>query len=271
MGLRLTSKREIRRISLRVSYDGTDYHGWQKQPLIDATVQGTIERTLSHLLGTQHSVDGASRTDAGVHAEDQLLAFSTAHPIRLDGLVRALNKKLPASIGVRSPQEVPLDFQPRFANFGKRYRYQLYTSPTKRPLIDRYATWLHYPLDLELVQEGMMALIGERDFASFAASNGQHKTTIRNLWGAALQQSALTEGGELIALEFSGSAFMKQMVRNLVGTLIELGRGQWSIERFHEAIEARSRSAAGPTAPARGLCLMEMYWPKPPQRILTSE
>lgn len=259
------SHRPWRRIAFRVSYDGTGYHGWQKQPRVDPTIQGELERVLSTFLGAYTPVDGASRTDAGVHAEDQLIAFNTQHPISKEGLMKALNRKLPHAISVRDPVDVNEDFMPRFANHGKRYRYHMYTSSARLPLLDRSATWLHYSLDLEQMAEGMTYLIGERDFASFAATNGQHTTTIRHIWMMSLHRSSLPQGGDLISFEVAGGGFMKQMVRNLVGTLIELGRGHWDVSRVIEALEARDRSAAGPTAPARGLCLAEMYWPMPPE------
>ena len=256
----LTSKYQTRRIALRVSYDGTDFHGWQRQPDQEHTVQGTIERSLLNLLKEEISVDGASRTDAGVHAEDQLIALTLNHPIRLDGLVRALNRRLPQSIAVREPHLVPMDFQPRFANHGKRYRYQIYHGPTRQPLLDRYATWTHYKLDLDSIVDGLDLLRGERDFASFAATDGQHKSTIRDLFYTAARCRVLPQGGQLFELYFGGTGFMKQMVRNLVGTLIEVGRGHWPVTRIPEILAARNRCAAGPTAVARGLCLEEMFW-----------
>ena len=209
------------------------------------------------------AVDGASRTDAGVHAEDQLIALTLNHPIRLDGLIRGLNRRLPQAIAVREPHLVPLDFQPRFANHGKRYRYQIYNGPTRHPLLDRYATWTHYALDLEAIAEGLELLRGERDFASFAARDGQHKSTTREIFFTSVSRRDLTQGGALITLRFGGTGFMKQMVRNLVGTLVEVGRGHWPVLRITEILEARDRCTAGPTAAARGLCLEEMFWRSP--------
>ena len=249
-----------RRIALRLFYDGTGYHGWQKQPSVEQTIQGELERVLSELLHAHIEVDGASRTDAGVHAEDQLCAFTMAHPIKLEGLIKALNRRLSPQIAALSAHEVGPEFQPRFANHGKRYRYQIYHATTRRPLLDRHSTWIHYPLCRERLIEGLAHLHGVHDFTSFAASNGQHQTADREIWKTSLRCEMLSGGGMLYVLHFSGDGFLKQMIRNMVGTLIEVGRKHWESDRIPSIFEARSRSAAGPTAPARGLCLEEMFW-----------
>ena len=260
LGSLLISKYPTRRIAFRVSYDGTDFHGWQRQRYQENTIQGVIERTLINLLQEEIRVDGASRTDSGVHAEDQLIAMTLQHPIRLDGLTRALNKRLPDSIAVREPHLVPLDFQPRFANHGKRYRYQIYTGSTRYPLIDRYAARVHHHLDLDSIVAGLDLLRGEKDFASFAATSGQHQTTIREIFYTSVHRQKLPQGGLFFTIRFGGTGFMKQMVRNLVGTLIEVGRGQWPVARITQILEACDRRVAGPTAVACGLCLEEIFW-----------
>ena len=249
-----------RRIALKLSYDGTGYHGWQKQPALEKTIQGTLECELSRLLQEVINVDGASRTDAGVHAEDQLAAFNTVHPIKLNGLIKAMNRRLPSQIAVNHCYEVETDFVPRFVNQGKRYRYRIYYSSSRQPLIDRFATWIHYPLDVEMIAQGLSYLHGEHDFQSFAASNGQHKSSVREIWLTSVRIEKITQDITLYEIRFAGSGFLKQMVRNLVGTLIEIGRGHWQVDCIPDIIKAKSRSAAGPTAPARGLCLEEMFW-----------
>ena len=246
-----------------MSYDGTDFHGWQRQPTHAQTIQGVIERALSDLMGDEVLVDGASRTDAGVHAEDQLMAFTFKHPIKPEGLVRALNRRLPPAIATRDPHLVPLDFKPRFANEGKRYRYRIYVSPQRRPLLDRYATWSYHQLELERIVAGLDLLRGERDFKSFAAVDGQHQSTVRDLFYTSARVAQVERDVEVFELRFGGTGFMKYMVRNLVGTLIEVGRGHWPVEKISEALAARDRRAAGPTAPPRGLCLEEMFWTPP--------
>ena len=240
---------------MRLSYDGTEYHGWQAQPGL-TTVQGTLTETLQDLLGEPVQVDGASRTDAGVHARDQLVAFSLHHPMRLEGVVKGLNRRLPQNIAAREPVEVPLDFQPRFANNGKRYCYRVFTSPTPDPLRGRFATRVHYELDPERVRTSMQCLLGTHDFKSFAAANGQHTHSIRRLDVITLTRAE----PDLWVFTFEGPGFLKQMVRNLVGTLLEVGRGHWEVERVQRALEALDRGAAGPTAPPQGLTLEQMFW-----------
>ena len=254
-----------RRALLRVAYDGSGYYGWQRQHGLP-TIQGCLEEATGAFFGLPTPVAGASRTDAGVHAADQLAALSFRHPIQCTGLIKVLNRSLPQAISVRSAVEVPLDFNPRFASRGKRYRYQLYRSPQRDPLLDRYAWRIPWALDWERLMEGAAFLIGTHDFESFAASDGQHQSSIRRLWSVELRREA-THGPHSVerwSLSFTGDAFLKQMIRNLVGTLVEVGRGHWEAEQIPVILKARARSAAGPTAPARGLTLEQSFWPEAP-------
>ncbi|MEE2644999.1 MAG: tRNA pseudouridine(38-40) synthase TruA [Myxococcota bacterium] len=254
-----------RRFLLRLAYEGTGYHGWQRQPGLK-TIQGALETALSDFFGEALLVDGASRTDAGVHAADQLVAFTVAHPISPQGLVKVLNQRLPTQLSLRSAEEVSLSFQPRFENHGKRYRYRLYLSRQRDPLLDRFAWAIPWSIDWLQLMEAAEALIGTHDFQSFAARNGQHKSSVRRLWSISLYRHPAVglHSDQFWALEFCGDAFLKQMIRNLVGTLVEVGRGHWTPSRIPEVLAARERSAAGPTAPARGLTLSQIYWPNPP-------
>lgn len=252
-----------RRLALKLSYDGTGYHGWQKQPDLNNTIQGELERVLSDFLKEEVNVDGASRTDAGVHAEDQLAAFTTKHPVRLNGLMKAINKRLSSQIAITQVYQVNHDFVPRFVNEGKRYRYRIYHASSRLPMIDRYATWLHFNLDTEALAQGLEYFRGEHDFQSFAASNGQHQTSTRHIWSVSLKRLPILPHGEVYEIHVEGNGFLKQMVRNIVGTLIEIGRGQWSPAIIPEILAAKNRNAAGPTAPAQGLCLEKMFWLPP--------
>ena len=246
-----------RRIAMRVSYDGTLYHGWQIQPQFPLqTIQGRLQSVLAEVLQVATPLDGASRTDAGVHAHDQLCAFTTHHPIRLQGLKMSLNRRLPSDIVVQTVQEVGLDFQPRFANQGKIYVYYIWNHPTDHPIHARFATHIRKTLDLVAMSEAMELLKGTHDFKSFAAQDGQHKTSVRTLWHVSIHK----ESPSLIAIRFGGNGFMKQMVRNLVGTLIEVGRGRWHAQKVVAILAACDRSAAGPTAAAKGLALEQMFW-----------
>jgi tRNA pseudouridine38-40 synthase len=243
---------------MRISYDGTDYHGWQIQPQYPTqTIQGHLQSILSDFLQESIQVDAASRTDAGVHAYDQLCAFNTKHPILVKGLQKAILRRLPASISVRELQEIDLNFQPRYANYGKIYVYYIWNHRNNHPLKTRFATHIPYEIDLDAMSEAMYLLRGTHDFKSFAASNGQHKSTIRSLWHLSMHK----ESDHLIALRFGANGFMKQMVRNLVGTLLEVGRGKWQVQRVTKILAACDRTAAGPTAAAQGLTLEQMLWP----------
>jgi len=243
-----------RRLAFRVEYDGTAYHGWQSQPDGHRTIQGTLADALQAFFGEPISVDGASRTDAGVHALDQLAAATIEHPIRPEGFVKAVNKRLPDDIAIGNAREVPLDYAPRFVNAGKIYRYQIYTGQTRRPLLDRYAWRVPWTLDEEAMMAAAQHLLGTHDFTSFAASDGSHRTAERTLTTVTFHQGAYG----VLQIRVEGTAFLKHMVRNLVGTLMEVGRGLRSHSDLPAILAGRSRSLAGVTAPARGLVLEKM-------------
>lgn len=246
--------RPLRRLAFRVEYDGTGFHGWQKQPNSQPTIQESLEHAIAEVVGAEVRVEGASRTDAGVHALDQLAAVNIRHPIRPEGLVKASNRRLPAAIAIRDAQPVPDDFRPRFANRGKVYRYRLYTGRIRRPLRDRFAWRMHWNIDPTVMLTAAEHLVGTHDFACFAASDGSHKTTVRTI--NAVRIAPDTEG--VLEIRVEGTAFLKHMVRNIVGTLVEIGRGKRSANSMLSVIEGRDRRLAGPTAPASGLCLERM-------------
>jgi tRNA pseudouridine38-40 synthase len=244
-----------RRLAFRVEYDGTAYHGWQAQPTGVPTIVGALEAAIEAVLGTPSPVDGASRTDAGVHARDQLAAATIRHPIRPEGFVKALNARLPADIGLLEAWEVPLDFAPRFSNLGKEYRYRMYGGIVRRPLVDRYAWRVQWPLDRARMAAAAAHLVGTHDFTSFAASDGGHKSAVRTI-------EAIELGDEphgVFVITYRGTAFMKHMVRNLTGTLVDVGRGQIEPDRVADILATRDRRAAGPTAPPRGLTLERIF------------
>lgn len=243
------------RVAFRVEYDGTDFHGWQAQPDGRPTIQQSLERAIADVVGVPVQVDGASRTDAGVHARDQLAAVTYAHRIPPAGLVKAVNRRLPASIAVREGREVASDFAPRFASAGKTYLYRLYLGHVRRPLIDRFAWRVPHRLDLDRLAAGAAHLIGTHDFTSFAASDGSHRSAERTLW--AITPTAAADA--VVEIRVAGSAFLKQMVRNIVGTLVDVARGHRAPDEIAAILAARDRSCAGPTAPARGLLLEQMH------------
>lgn len=244
----------LRRLAFRVEYDGTDFHGWQRQPTGHPTIQQALEQAIAAVVGAPVRVDGASRTDAGVHALDQLAAVSIEHPIRPEGLVKAANRRLPHAIAIRDARPVADDFQPRFANRGKVYRYRLYTGRIRRPLRDRFAWRMHWTIDPDAMRAAAEHLVGTRDFASFAASDGSHRTTVRTITAARLEP----DSAGVLEIRIEGTAFLKHMVRNIVGTLVEVGRGRRPPSAMAAVIAACDRRRAGPTAPACGLCLERM-------------
>jgi tRNA pseudouridine38-40 synthase len=252
------SGRAPRRLGFRLEYDGTDFHGWQVQSG-QRTVQGTLVDVLRSTFDPEATVDGASRTDAGVHARDQLAAATIAHPVAATGFVKALNARLPRDVAVRCAWEAAADFQPRFAPNGKTYIYRIYRDVAPRPLIDRQAWRLGFDLDLDAMSVAARSLIGTHDFAAFAASDAGQTSTVRTLFGIAI---SLDPSG-ICAVTVEGSAFLKQMVRNIVGTLVEVGRGHWPVDRVAEVLDGRDRRRAGPTAPGRGLTLERVWYEAP--------
>jgi len=245
-----------RRIAFRVEYDGTAYHGWQAQPDGHPTIQGTLVDAMSAFFKARVSVDGASRTDAGVHAYDQLAAATITHPIRPEGFIKAVNKRLPDDIAIGDAREVPLDYAPRFVNAGKIYRYQIYTDRNRRPLLDRYAWRIPWALDQDAMEAAAEHLIGTHDFTSFAASDGSHRSAERTLTAITFSHGPQ----DVLQIRVEGSAFLKHMVRNLAGTLMEVGRGLRTPAEVREILVGQDRSLAGVTAPARGLLLEKMLF-----------
>ncbi len=239
---------------LTVEYDGTDFEGWQRQPDGHRSVQAELEGALAAIAGVPVVAKGAGRTDTGVHAEGQLAAASFATRLDPPTLMRALNAKLPADLAVVACAAAPDGWNPRYAARGKLYRYQVWNGREASPL--RARRWHHVPppLDLPAMQEGAASLRGTHDFASFQAAGSSVSDTVRSLRGLEVRGFA---GGEVVLLA-EGDGFLRHMVRNLVGTLLEIGLGRREPGWAAAALVARERSAAGPTAPARGLTLVRV-------------
>lgn len=256
------------RLGFRVEYDGTAFHGWQIQAG-HRTVQGTLEALLKTRLDPGATIDGASRTDSGVHARDQLAATTLCHPIGPQGFVKTMNARLPPDVALACAWDAPLEFQPRFASKGKTYTYRLYRSHVVRPLVDRFAWRLGQALDLDAMALAARALIGTHDFVAYAATDAGQKTTERTIFDIRVAR----EPQGLITLTVEGNAFLKQMVRNIAGTLVEVGRGHWSVDRVTEILKARDRRLAGPTAPGRGLTLERVWFetPRPSEADLEAQ
>jgi tRNA pseudouridine38-40 synthase len=245
----------VRHIRLVVEYDGSQLHGWQRQHNAP-TVQQHLEEALGKLLTHDVQVTGASRTDAGVHARGQVASFRTERAIPVHGIRRGLNSLLPDAIAVRDAAEVPEDFHPRFSATGKHYRYTLLTRNERSPRY-RDRAWHHPdPLNVAAMQEAAKALIGEHDFSAFRAAGCTAKTTMRRVDVITLTRAA----PYLLDIDIRGNAFLRQMVRILVGTLTEVGTGKRKPAEVAEILASKDRTRAGITAPAHGLELIEVRY-----------
>lgn len=244
-----------RQIRLVLEYDGTELHGWQRQHGA-STVQQHLEEALAKLLQHEAPVTGASRTDAGVHARGQVACFRTERDIPLHGIRRGLNSMLPDSIAIRDAADVPDDFHPRFSATGKHYRYTILTAPDRSPRW-RNRAW-HHPeaLNVSAMHDAARALVGEHDFAAFRASGCTARTTLRRVDSITLTRLQ----PQLIEVDIRGNAFLRQMVRILVGTLSEVGSGKRPGSQLPEILASKDRKLAGATAPAQGLELIEVRY-----------
>jgi len=244
---------------LVLAYDGTDFHGWQVQP-DRTTIQGTLAEAIERITGERVLPQGSGRTDAGVHALGQVASFALSAPIPAANFNRALNRALPASVRVLSAVSTAPDFHARHDAVGKRYEYRIFRGEICPPWVARYVYALHWPLDIAAMQEAAKVVIGEHDFASFAASDpdlakrsaeGEEFSHVRTIFSS----EWLETENDLLIYRVHGSGFLHHMVRNLVGTFLDAGRGHIAAGGLQNILEARSRSAAGATAPARGLFL----------------
>ena len=248
----------MKRVMLTVAYDGTNYCGWQIQPN-GITIEETLNRHLSRLLREPVRVSGASRTDAGVHALGNLCVFDTETRIPAEKICYAVNQSLPPDIVAQKSQEVPLDFHPRKWESVKTYEYTVYNQPLPNPVARLYSYFVYRPLDVERMRRAAAFLVGEHDFQSFCSAGSQVETTVRTVYSLEVDQE-----GPRIRIRITGSGFLYNMVRIIAGTLLRVGSGFWEPEKAGEILAARDRAAAGPTAPARGLCLMEIRLKNPP-------
>jgi tRNA pseudouridine38-40 synthase len=236
---------------LLVEYDGTDLAGWQVQAQGARTVQGCLTDAIERISGERVRVTGAGRTDAGVHAEGQVASFSLGKALPVERLLAGLNGVLPRDIGIREVAAVPDDFDALRCATGKRYVYRLWNGRFRSPL--RARRFLHVPraLDLAAMRAASADLVGEHDFSAFRAAGSDVRTSVRRLDRIAI---AGEPGGE-IELVFEGGGFLRHMVRNLVGTLLEVGHGRRPPDSMPALLATLDRDQAGPTAPAHGLCL----------------
>ena len=244
----------MKRIKLTIAYDGTNYCGWQIQPN-GITIEEVINKALQKLTGEPILVIGASRTDSGVHAMGNVAVFDTETSIPPERIAMALNQRLPEDIVIVKSEEVPLDFHPRYCDCSKTYEYHIINTripiPTKR--LTNY--FVSYNLNFEHMRQAASYLVGEHDFVSFCNVRTDVENTVRTI--TALD---IIENGNEITIRITGNGFLYNMVRIIVGTLIRVGRGFYTPEKVKEILEAKDRKAAGVTAPAHGLMLMEIKY-----------
>jgi tRNA pseudouridine38-40 synthase len=253
----MPGKGEPRRLRVTVSYDGGPFHGWQVQPGL-VTVQGELERAFLELSKTAAHFEGSGRTDAGVHALAQVAAITTANPIPCENLRRAMNKLLPGAIRVTAVEEAAPDFHPRFDAVSKVYEYRMYREEICPPFERPYVHYYPYPLDEERMAGAARQYAGTHDFAAFAAAD--EKYTAEYSFVRTIHESALWREGPRLVYRVRGSGFLKHMVRNLVGTLVEVGKGNLGPEEIARLLRGGRRTEAGPTAPPEGLFLMEVRY-----------
>jgi tRNA pseudouridine38-40 synthase len=272
-------------LKLTVAYDGTAYVGWQRQAE-GVSIQGLIETAVARIEEQPATVTGAGRTDAGVHALAQVASVSVASAIPCDAYQRALNASLPADVRVLAVEEASSDFHARFSARGKSYRYRLWLGPVASPFEARFAWHVTHALDRDAMREALAACVGRYDFAALQATGTDVKDTIRTITAARLTETSADAkasashgpprdasasprapgdpadraGSSLVAIDITGDGFLRHMVRTLVGTLVEIGRGRWAAGDMAAILDSRDRGRAGPTAPPQGLFLVEVEY-----------
>jgi tRNA pseudouridine38-40 synthase len=242
-------------VKLVLEYDGTRYVGWQVQPN-GPSVQAEVERALATLHKAPRRVTAAGRTDAGVHARGQVVSFPEERPLPLSAYVKGMNALLPDDVAVRAASLEPDGFDARRSARGKRYRYVIENGDTRAPLTRRQAWQLFGPLDVAAMREAAAHLVGRHDFAAFQAADCACDHAVREV----RRLDVLGEGGGRIELVFEATAFVKHMVRNVAGTLVEAGQGKRPPDSMPALLASRDRTRAGRTAPPQGLCLEEVFY-----------
>ena len=246
------------KIVLIVEYDGTRYHGFQLQATLP-TIQWEIEKALWELTGERIRVMAASRTDAGVHAKGQVVSFRTKSPLPPQTFVNGLNYYLSRDVAIKAAYRVDDSFNVRRDAISREYNYYILNSLTRSPIREGFSYRVGGHLDIEAMNRACQALVGEHDFISFASSMGvEIKKTVRRVYRAEMEKN-----GELAIFNMVANSFLPHQVRNTVGTLIRVGLGKMKVDEFCSIIEIKKPGLAGPTAPACGLCLMQVNYPHP--------
>lgn len=245
-----------RRILLRVAYDGTNYHGWQLQPG-EISIEAVLNRAIGELTGEDIQVIGASRTDAGVHALGNIAVFDTCSRIPAEKFSYALNQRLPEDVIVQESREVSAGFHPRHCHCEKTYEYTILNRRFPLPEYRHTAHFDYGTLDIPAMRQACKAFTGEHDFAAFCSAGAQVQTTVRTIYSLEVEASPLLDG-QLVTIRVRGNGFLYNMVRIIAGTLMEVGKGHLNPLQIPGIIASLDRGQAGPTAPARGLKLVEI-------------
>lgn len=245
----------MRKIKLTIEYDGTNYHGWQIQKNA-GSVQETLQKALSELLGEKVGITGCSRTDVGVHAYGQVAHFVTDSDIPAEKFSYAINNLLPDDIVIRNSEEADENFHSRYSAKGKKYRYLIYNDAHASAIMRNRTCHIRPELNFEQMKKAAAFFTGQHDFAAFQATGGQVRSTVREIYNICMDRKE----DNILSIEVSGSGFLYNMVRIIAGTLIYVGMGKISADEIPSIIESLDRTKAGKTAPAEGLYLMEIYY-----------
>lgn len=246
------AEKTVKRVRLTVAYDGTNYHGWQVQNN-GITIESELNRCLTDLLREPIEVIGASRTDSGVHALGNIAVFDTTSRMPAEKISYALNQRLPEDIRIQKSEQVADDWHPRKCASRKTYEYRIYRAEFPMPVKRLYSLFTYHDLDVSRMQEAAAYLEGEHDFKSFCQTGAQVETTVRTLYSVEVEE----QGENDLVIRVCGNGFLYNMVRIITGTLLEIGQGKKDPMDIFAILEAKDRSAAGPTAPAHGLTLMK--------------
>ncbi|EGT3955298.1 tRNA pseudouridine(38-40) synthase TruA [Clostridioides difficile] len=243
----------MRNIKIKIQYNGKNYCGWQKQP-DSLGIQGTIERAIYDITKEETSLIGSGRTDSGVHAIGQIANFKINSGISIENIPTALNAKLPKDISVIEACEVNDDFHSRYSAKGKTYKYLVYNSKFRNPILSEISYQVKYELDFDKMCSEAKSLLGTHDFKGFMSSGSSVKDTVRTIYDIDISKK-----DDLITFEISGNGFLYNMVRIIIGTLVDMGRGRIN-EPFLDIIQSKTRSRCGHTAPAQGLFLKKVHY-----------
>ena len=245
----------MRNIRVTLQYEGTRYQGWQKQTSTDNTIQGKLETLLTRMCGEPIEIHGSGRTDAGVHALGQVANFHTNSDMTTEEMLEYINRYLPEDIAVVAISEAAPRFHSRLNACGKHYEYRIINSAIPHVFHRRYALEVPEKLDIQAMKQAAAYLCGEHDFKSFTSAKKGKKSTVRRI-----DEIAITKEGDILIFSFKGSGFLHHMIRILMGTLLQVGKGERSSESIPKLLDAKNRELAGPLVPAKGLTLVDVFF-----------